>query len=55
MWGLLFRIAHHALTPEAAYSAFFADATVQEVLAQPSDAAYDDALCEYLNRAHLLC
>ncbi|KAJ7078090.1 hypothetical protein C8R44DRAFT_896074 [Mycena epipterygia] len=44
LWGLLFRIAHHALTPEAAYNAFFADPTVQEVLAQSVDPTYADAL-----------
>lgn len=47
LWALIFRIAHHELTAEAAYTAFFTDETVKDVLSQPPNPAYKDELCGY--------
>lgn len=45
LWALIFRIAHHEITAEAAYTAFFTDETVKEVLKEAPNPAYNDELC----------
>lgn len=48
IWDLIFRIAHHQMNAETAYTSFFTNDIVRDILIQPPDPTYNDSLCEFL-------